>query len=398
MLKSISTLDPTSFDAIRRFPLSETVKSSILSPHGTIGPLLHKLETARWQGGDRALEIDQALLDVLPDGAAEVVDGRVTAVNRAMLRFFPGVTAGGEAPPLMRGLAEGSQETGALSVDGTPCTFIRAQTARGALLLLRDQSHQAIEGHQLDGFLRCLREEMAQLMMGLETLSAQETPARSGLEGLSRSLYQMMRMVNNLETMREEPHFSPVTMDLAGLCRQLGNEVAPLVGETGTKLTVQCGCATLLIPGDPALLRRMLLGLLSNSVRAARAGEVVMTLQRLGDRAVIVLSDSGVLPPQQQMADLLQGRGREPIPAPGEGAGLGLPVARRIVQLHGGTMLLDRGAGGGLQTTVALPTGPLDPNLTLRAPRIDQGGGLDPLLLELSDVLPARVFRPEDLE
>lgn len=83
----------------------------------------------------------------------------------------------------------------------------------------------------------------------------------------------MLRLVNNLEFLRDTKSqsgvaFSPVTMDLAGLCRHTAEDTAPLLAQAGIQLRYQPSTEGLLIPGDAALLSRMLLGLLSNAAKA----------------------------------------------------------------------------------------------------------------------------------
>ena len=154
----------------------------------------------------------------------------------------------------------------------------------------------------------------------------------------------------------------------------------------------------LLIPGDAALLSRMLLGLLSNAAKAAPSGTVLLTLRRWGDRAVLTCTNSGSTPDDGQLSALLEGASPHLLPEPGEGAGMGLPIIRHIVALHGGTLLLERREPGGLAATVSLPTGPLSMDLTLSTPAPERSGGLSPLLVELSDVLPSSLYQPEDIE
>ena len=74
----------------------------------------------------------------------------------------------------------------------------------------------------------------------------------------------MYRLLSNLDFMRgmdssEGTLFRPVTLDLVGLCRRLTEEAAFLLREAGVQLRFQCRLASLLIPGDPALLQKLLL-------------------------------------------------------------------------------------------------------------------------------------------
>ena len=109
-------------------------------------------------------------------------------------------------------------------------------------------------------------------------------------------------------------------------------------------------------------------------------------------------SNSGSTPDDGQLSALLEGASPHLLPEPGEGAGMGLPIIRHIVALHGGTLLLERREPGGLAATVSLPTGPLSMDLTLSTPAPERSGGLSPLLVELSDVLPSSLYQPEDIE
>ena len=45
---------------------------------------------------------------------------------------------------------------------------------------------------------------------------------------------------------------------------------------------------------------------------------------------------------------------------------------------------------------VRLPTGPLNSRLQVRGPRMETGGGIPMVVVELSDVLPASVYEMED--
>ena len=236
-----------------------------------------------------------------------------------------------------------------------------------------------------------------------QDLSGTGSPTDRRLASINRNFYQMLRLVNNLEFLRDTKSqsgvaFSPVTMDLAGLCRHTAEDTAPLLAQAGIQLRYQPSTEGLLIPGDAALLSRMLLGLLSNAAKAAPSGTVLLTLRRWGDRAVLTCTNSGSTPDDGQLSALLEGASPHLLPEPGEGAGMGLPIIRHIVALHGGTLLLERREPGGLAATVSLPTGPLSMDLTLSTPAPERSGGLSPLLVELSDVLPSSLYQPEDIE
>lgn len=209
----------------------------------------------------------------------------------------------------------------------------------------------------------------------------------------------MYRLLSNLDFMRgmdssEGTLFRPVTLDLVGPCRRLTEEAAFLLREAGVQLRFQCRLASLLIPGDPALLQKLLLTLISNGAKAAHPGELVLTLERRGNQAVLRLGDRGegrclddLFPPKEAEAR---------IPAPGDGAGMGLAIARHIVELHQGTLLLGERGGGGVLALVSLPTGPLRMDLAVCTPAPEPAGGISPVLMELADVLPLSLFHLDE--
>ncbi|MOA06601.1 Sensor protein CpxA [compost metagenome] len=64
------------------------------------------------------------------------------------------------------------------------------------------------------------------------------------------------------------------------------------------------------------------------------------------------VADSGPGVPAEQRAQLFRRFYRQ---GEGRGAGLGLSIVQRIVELHGGEILLDQAALGGLEVIVWLP-------------------------------------------
>ena len=109
---------------------------------------------------------------------------------------------------------------------------------------------------------------------------------------------------------------------------------------------------------DPTRLKQILLNLLSNAVKFSPAGGLVrLTLGRAADgRLEFVVADDGPGMTPAEIAIALEPfgqvhRGRRC----GEGTGLGLPLARRLAELHGGSLAIDSQAGCGTRIAVRLP-------------------------------------------
>jgi cell cycle sensor histidine kinase DivJ len=96
---------------------------------------------------------------------------------------------------------------------------------------------------------------------------------------------------------------------------------------------------------------------LSNAVKfTPRGGQVVATLQAVGDTLELIVADTGVgIAPEdikrlgrpfEQAGDAIQ-RAR--------GTGLGLSLVRGLAELHGGQMIIESALGEGTSVMVRLP-------------------------------------------
>ena len=340
----------------------------------------------------------QSRLERFPEGAIEVAQGRIQGLNCAAQSHFPELAVGMETPAFLSSSLADPEGAGTFSHNGALYLFSHVSGQERDLILIRPAPQSSLTDRQLDGFVRQMRGFLQDILLEFETAAGS---GRDGMSSFSKSFCRVYRLLSNLDFMRsigspEGVPFHPVTMDLAGLCRRLTQEASVFLDEAGVKLSLRLEPPSLLVPGDPALLQKLLLSLLSNAVKAAPGGEVVLSLTSRHDRAILTLGDSG---------DHLKGRDLEAlfppaqpdhrIPDPQDGAGMGLAIVRHIVALHGGTLLLEH-RGGGLFAVISLPTGPLDPRLTVQSPRAEDTGGLSPVLVELSDVLPLSLFQMDE--
>ena len=339
-------------------------------------------------------------LERFPEGAIEVAQGYIQDFNQAAQQQFPDLAVGMVPPAFLSSSLSDPEGAGTFAYNGATYLFSRVSGEERDLLLFRPAPQSSLTDRQLDGFVRQMRGFLQDILLEFETVSG---PQRDGMDSFSKSFCRVYRLLTNLDFMRamgskEGVPFHPVTMDLAGLCRRIVQEASFLLEESGINLSYRID-TSLLIPGDPALLQKLILSLLSNAAKAAPGGEVALSLTRRGSRAVLTISDDGRALEQNGLEALFpnaQADGH--IPVPQEGAGMGLAIARHIVSLHKGTMLLEQRSGGGLFAVVSLPIGTLSTSLTVRSPQAEEDMGISPVLVELSDVLPLSLFQLENEE
>jgi len=116
--------------------------------------------------------------------------------------------------------------------------------------------------------------------------------------------------------------------------------------------------------GDEALVRRMVLNLLDNSIKhTPRGGSIRVDLKRANHDYSIVVADTGAgIPAAAQphvferffRADKARSRDEE---TNGGGAGLGLSIAAWIAEMHGGQIALAHSDQNGTTFIISLPSG-----------------------------------------
>jgi signal transduction histidine kinase len=110
---------------------------------------------------------------------------------------------------------------------------------------------------------------------------------------------------------------------------------------------------------DATRLKQILLNLISNAVKfTGPGGSVAVTVHRTGDGGVAFeVKDTGVGMNAAEIEIALESFGQVDagLGRRHEGTGLGLPLARRLAELHGGSLHIDSEKDRGPTVTVTLP-------------------------------------------
>ena len=184
---------------------------------------------------------------------------------------------------------------------------------------------------------------------------------RDYAQDIHGSGHHLLRIINDLldlskvEAGRLELRDGQVPLAaLFETCRRMICERAAAGG-----IELDFGPTNLAVNADELRLEQVLLNLVSNAVKFTPSGGrvAVSALLALSGEVVISVVDTGIGMAAEDIPRALQPFGQidNSLARPQGGTGLGLPLAQRLVELHGGTLTIDSALGKGTTVTVVLP-------------------------------------------
>lgn len=249
-----------------------------------------------------------------------------------------------------------------------------------------------------EAVLYSMRSNLMTMNLALELCRtrAEESGNREILDGLRelcRGQFRMSRLSSNLSMLKEdlngEVSFSPVPVDLGQLCRECVDCVESLTEDVEFRLSAPAG---LLIMADAALVKKLILNLISNClVHAKGLSRISVNVIDSPDFVQLSVSDDGCGIEAEQLYRIFDRyRHMYDMAEMNSGAGIGLSVVRLIAQRHGGTLLIESRAGSGTTARASLKK---SRSLTMA---LHSGGeehfDLATALVELSDCLDSKYY------
>jgi len=211
-----------------------------------------------------------------------------------------------------------------------------------------------------------LRNPLAPLRTGLQILrlsDRNDPAAEQARTMMERQLAQMVRLVDDLldvsRISRGTIELRKQRVNLADVIEHAVETSRPLIDLRGHSLTVHMPEEPMAVTVDPTRVGQVLANLLNNAAKyTAPGGRIDVIAERSGNTAVIHVRDNGEgIAPGQLTAifDLFTQVGRSSDRSE-TGLGIGLAIAKRLIQMHDGTLeASSEGVGKGTEFVIRLP-------------------------------------------
>ncbi len=212
-----------------------------------------------------------------------------------------------------------------------------------------------------------LRNPLAAIGNAITAFKLAEPKANSLHAVMERQLGLLVRLIDDLldaaRISRGKLTLKETPTSLAAILDAATETIAPMLDASGHNLRVQRSADDIALLVDRERLSQVFSNLLSNAVKYSDPGSSIDVAFRCDDDALeISFEDHGIgltLEQQSRIFDLFAQVDTAVERARG-GLGIGLTLARRIVEMHGGQLLVQSdGPGHGSRFTVRLPLKPV---------------------------------------
>jgi signal transduction histidine kinase len=151
---------------------------------------------------------------------------------------------------------------------------------------------------------------------------------------------------------------------LAPMLRDIVDASDELVRPAGMKIEFEIEEGLPPVLGDEAALRRVFDNLIANAIKYGESGRWIgVRAKRVGREVHVTVADRGIGIASAEQSRIFEPFYRSPevIAARVQGAGLGLSLVQRIVQAHGGRIVVRSEPAKGSEFTVILPAATEEP-------------------------------------
>ncbi len=222
----------------------------------------------------------------------------------------------------------------------------------------RKEEFLATLAHELRGPLAPLRSALAILNVSEDGGTLAETRGM-----MERQLNQMVRLIDDLLDVSRissgKLELRNERVELASIIHHAVEAIRPLAVCGSHEITVTLPPEPIYLYADAARLQQVFSNLLNNSCKYSEAhGKIGVTAELQGSDVVVTVKDTGIGIPTDKLDSIFQmfSQVDQSLERSKSGLGIGLTLVKRLVELHGGSILAhSEGLGKGSEFIVRLP-------------------------------------------
>lgn len=338
-------------------------------------------------------------------------DGTVGYQNPAAVEFFGDSRLNWQVKDvldstlLLLGIDDG---VGTVEVDGDSyaAQITTVSGMRAVIIHPRDMEEHRRRENRL-GLIRSAEREMRNALATSEM--AEENISRRAAElgdislirysaALCHAWHGMLRVVEHISDFLDSGDEDGLRMrrfDIRERCLELTSALSYLAAERKVNIEVKSEESQINILGNRRMLDKMILNLLSNSLKNTEpGGKITVTLKRAKKSLLIEVADTGSGICAEKAAELFRPLdSRRDVREADEGLGLGLYLVHKAAKLHGGGVAIETKEGAGTKVTI-LVKNVLDESV-LSMPSEGTEPDVDIVFTELADILPTKAYQSE---
>lgn len=351
------------------------------------------------------LQMTMGILDLMVQPAFCVSNGIIAGANADARRFQ--IQPGEPVQPLLATGAEEYREfrTGCLYLTLNIHTqhFGASVTKNGEfdIFVLENSADQA-ELNAMALAAQELREPLSRVMTVADQLFpviGDDTASQDKIARVNRGLFQILRIVSNMSDSSRYIQGNTGGLeirDITSIFEELFRKASDLMEKTGIQLRFRNLNEHIYMLVNEEQLERAVYNILSNALKfTPREGTVDVHIRRKEQRIYLTVQDDGPgVEPGIRNSVHTRYQRQPGLENSRFGIGLGMVLIRSAAAAHGGTVLMEHPEDTGARITMTLQIRQkASTNIHSNVLKVDYAGELDHALIELSDVLPAELYR-----
>ncbi len=355
--------------------LAHKVQSGVeLERHGSL--VVRAINQRQIMVGERLGDVD---VPAFTPGQADKIQKRLGIRSVAIYPVMANERVYGAVTYYLRSpyesLGERDKETLQAMTDGVAVAMVNASllteidavnqrlTQANAGLKRADETKDefvSIASHQLRGPLTAIRGYLAMLEDGdFGTIPDRQRPV---VEQISESTNEVINILNDMLSLSRinarRFELTPSPVRLEDVARDVTREFESLAKKKGLKLILELPDRPIgQLNLDGLRIRQVIVNFVDNAIKYTQKGTVRVSIAQEGDEAVLRVRDSGIGISAEDRHKMFTKffRADNARNVLASGTGLGLFVARRIVEAHGGSVIMESTLGKGSTFGFRLP-------------------------------------------